>query len=228
MSYILDALKKAEADRDPDTRARLAFEVRERRRNRLITYAVVAALIANAIALLWVFLPDDVLVRAPAEPVAPAQLDERASSVTDAMPPQHSADPAAAEPPAAAAATASASSPPPAATPAPVQPAPRVRTPTPKAAPDEVVIGPGTYANSTGPVALTSLPDSVRRRFPALSFSTHIFADEADLRAVVVNGQRLVEGDRLGELRLERITEDGAVFLFEGRLVEVGVLDGWN
>lgn len=94
--------------------------------------------------------------------------------------------------------------------------------------PDDVLIGPGSTLVSAGPAPLSSLPEPMRRRFPMLTFSTHIYAEEPDLRAVVVNGRRLVEGDRLGELRLERITEDGAVFLFEGREVEVGVLEAWN
>ena len=58
MSYILDALKKAEAERDPEARASLAMAQHERRRNRWLAYAVVIALIANAAILLWLFLPE--------------------------------------------------------------------------------------------------------------------------------------------------------------------------
>jgi len=75
---------------------------------------------------------------------------------------------------------------------------------------------------------VSSLPSGQRERFPTLEFSTHVYADDADLRAIVVNGTRLAEGDRLGSLRLQEITEDGAVFRFEGRLVLVSVLDAWN
>lgn len=218
MSYILDALKKAEADRDPDTRARLAFEVREQRRNRLITYGVLAALIANAVILLWVFLPEELTLpaaRAPAEPVeatTPAAAPTVSPAATPAVSPVAEPEPAAPAPVIAAPTTA---------------PARAVSRPA-DMAPDEVLIGPRSAPASATPVTLSSLPDATRRRFPTLSFSTHIYAEEPDLRAVVVNGRRLVEGDRLGELRLERITEDGAVFLFEGRQVEVGVLEEWN
>jgi hypothetical protein len=59
-------------------------------------------------------------------------------------------------------------------------------------------------------------------------FSTHIYAEEADLRAIVVNGIRLQEGDRVENLRLEEITEEGAVFAFENQLVSVSVLETWN
>jgi hypothetical protein len=61
-----------------------------------------------------------------------------------------------------------------------------------------------------------------------LEFSTHIYADEADLRAIVVNGVRLKEGDRLDNVRLQEITEEGAVFAFENQLVSISVLDSWN
>ena len=75
---------------------------------------------------------------------------------------------------------------------------------------------------------MNSLPSAQRARFPELTFSTHIYADDADLRAIVVNGTRLEEGDRLENLSLSEITEDGAVFRFEDRLVLVSVLDGWD
>ena len=91
------------------------------------------------------------------------------------------------------------------------------------------IIRPGIApAQTAEPIPVSSLPSSQRARFPELSFSTHIYADDADLRAIVVNGTRLEEGDRLGNLSLSEITEDGAVFRFEGRLVQVSVLDGWN
>ena len=57
MSYILDALKKAEADRDPEARASLAMAQHQQRRNRWLGYGLVIALIANAVILLWLFLP---------------------------------------------------------------------------------------------------------------------------------------------------------------------------
>jgi len=95
--------------------------------------------------------------------------------------------------------------------------------------PGETVIGPGRISDTAAsPESLSSLPADIRYRFPPLDFSTHIYADEADLRAVVVNGVRLEEGDRFEGLRVHEITEEGAVFEFEGRLVSISVLDGWN
>ena len=72
MSYILDALKKAEADRDPDARASLAMAQHDRRRSRWLAYAVVIALIANAAILLWLFLPEDGAAPQTAVDISPA------------------------------------------------------------------------------------------------------------------------------------------------------------
>ena len=182
MSFILDALKKAEADRDPEARASLALAQQDRRRNRLLAYGLVVALIANAVLLLWLFLPE--FENGVEQPVETPMLSP----------------PAAAEP---------------AAPPAPVK--------TQVTRPADPVA-----SVNVEPVPVGSLPGEQRRRFPSLEFSTHIYAEDADLRAVVVNGVRLEEGDRLDNLRLHEITEEGAIFAFENRLVSVSVLDGWN
>ena len=192
MSYILDALKKAEADQDPEARTSLALARHEQRRSRLLAYGLLVALIVNAIVLLWLFLPErwlgsaisDDSTRPPAAPVRPAEQ-----------------------------------------APAPSRTQPPVATGTT----DEVSIRPiSSNAALPQPVPLSRLPADVRRRFPDLRFSTHIYADAPDLRAIVVNGVRLEEGDRLENLRLQEITEEGAVFLFEQRSVSISVLDEWD
>ena len=43
MSFILDALKKAEAEQDPNLRASLAISSQVNRRQRIIQYLIVAA-----------------------------------------------------------------------------------------------------------------------------------------------------------------------------------------
>lgn len=198
MSYILDALKKAEADRDPDARASLAVAEHARRRNRWLVYAVVIALLINAAILLWLFLPDE--RQEAAEPVSTAP--PRQAPVQQTMPPAIRN--------------------------------PEIRPTQPQTMPaqtatGETIIGPGTApAPASEPVPVSSLTGEQRARFPALAFSTHVYADDADLRAVVVNGTRLQEGDRLGNLRLLEITENGVVFRFENRLVSVSVLDEWD
>jgi type IV secretory pathway VirB10-like protein len=225
MSYILDALKKAEADRDPDARASLAMAQHDRRRNRWLAYAVVVALIANAAILLWLFLPEDDatpptavdISPAPAQPPRPEPVERLRPPPANVSP---TAQPQAARPVQRPRRTEPAAISPPAASAPPGSVA---------AAEGETIIGPNSaLAPASEPVPVSSLPEAQRRRFPNLEFSTHIYADDPDLRAIVVNGSRLEEGDRLQDLELSQITEEGAVFRFEGRLVSVSVLDNWN
>ncbi|TNF88934.1 MAG: hypothetical protein EP301_03945 [Gammaproteobacteria bacterium] len=233
MSYILDALKKAEAERDPEARASLAMAQHERRRNRWLAYAVVIALIANAAILLWLFLPEpstERTVTAAQPPVQqPVGQENRAVRRVEETS-YRSQSPVVApetmrQPP-------SRTDTVPTVTPEPApasSPSTSSSTMTTEAATGETIIGPNAPpALTAAPLPVSSLPSGQRQRFPALEFSTHIYADDADLRAIVVNGTRLEEGDRLGSLRLEEITEDGAIFRFEDRLVSVSVLDAWN
>ncbi len=231
MSYILDALKKAEADRDPEARASLAMAQHQRRRSRWLAYVIVIALIANAAILLWLFLPQpqqQTTAREGAPPAAAQQAQQEPMRQPQQAPPpaRNIAQPSA---PAAVETTPTQRP----TTPAAISTSPSAQAAQPRMAAEtatgETIIGPGSApAPASEPLPVSSLPPGQRERFPALSFSTHIYADDADLRAIVVNGTRLEEGDRLDDLYLHRITEDGAVFRFEGRLVSVSVLDEWN
>ena len=168
MSYILDALKKTEAENDPDVRASLAIDRGDRRRQRVVQGFVTAALLINAVVLLWLFVPRDSITEAELTTAAPAVLPTETLQVAQ------------------------------------IEPAPLRR------------------------LALAALPAAVRREFPQLVFSTHVYADDPALRAVVVNGQRLTEGNSLGALYLNEITENGVVFATGDYLVDIAVLDDWQ
>ncbi len=204
MSYILDALKKAEAEQDPNARAALAISEQHSQRHRMLLYVLIVALLVNAVVLVYLFVPG---------PSQQPPVSGQAGAAPAAQPaaPAPAARPEAAEP--VAAATAAAADP---------TPAPRVAPAQPEAEPAAPI--------DTGPrsVALANLPPASLSRFPELSFSTHLYASDAELRAVVVNGQRLREGESFGTLTLHRITEDGVVFRFENYLVSVSVLDDWD
>ena len=235
MSYILDALKKAEADRDPEARASLAMVQHQQRRNRWLAYAAVIALIANAAILLWLFLPEHIEPAAiftemnaqqPGLQPTPSTPPPDATSSAVQQPSPRQAIPQPAVPRQPAAVSRRESTPP---EPPEPQPQPQPQSMATETATGDTIIRPGpASAPSAEPIPVGSLPSGQRSRFPELSFSTHIYADDADLRAIVVNGTRLEEGDRLGNLSLSEITEDGAVFRFEGQLVLVSVLDAWN
>ena len=208
MSYVLAALKKAEAQKDPGARTSLVQEHRERRRSRWLQVLVSAALLANLAVLLWLFYPRTESILTPAGEAEVPQSSRMDADIAT-----------------------------PTASPAPV------RTDTSAVSIATLVPPPSTVAELPAPVAvvpaelrktppvrlhLANLPSAARGRFPGLAFSTHIYAEDPTLRALVVNGTRLTQGDRFGTLELVEITEEGAVFGFENYLVDVSVLDTWD
>ncbi|HAJ29545.1 MAG TPA: hypothetical protein DCL32_05170, partial [Gammaproteobacteria bacterium] len=57
---------------------------------------------------------------------------------------------------------------------------------------------------------------------------SHIFANDASLRMVVINGQSLREGNRFGSgLLLKNITEEGVVVAYQNNEVPISVLSQW-
>lgn len=212
MSYVLEALKKAEAQQDPGARTSLMQEHRDRRRSRWLQILVSAALLGNLVVLLWLFYPRTALILPPTDETPVPGVSKADPDATLAAP-----EPAAVpsseriEPPATPLAALV-----PTADPAAEMPAAAASVPPEVRKPPPVRLH------------LANLPSASRSRFPGLAFSTHIYAEDPTLRALVVNGNRLTEGDRFGALELVEITEEGAVFGFEDYLVEVSVLDTWD
>lgn len=60
-------------------------------------------------------------------------------------------------------------------------------------------------------------------------FSTHVFADDPQLRAVTLDGRRLTEGDLISPgMRLLEITENGVVLDVDGKRIVFDVLQDWR
>jgi hypothetical protein len=188
MSYILDALKKAEAERDPDVRTGLAIEQGERHRHRLLIYGVIAALLTNAVVLIWLFFPD---------PQLPESVPSQAPSASERRP-ETVAVPV-------------------------VDPVGRAVVP-----PEQQPVSPLPSVSEAESIAFAALPEDVAARLPVLEFSTHIFAEDPGLRVLVVNGQRIHEGDQIGAVTFTEITEDGAILAFDRYLITIPVLQNWD
>lgn len=228
MSFILDALRKSEAARRrseaPDLFATMPATpepVRARPNWPLWLLGAVAA--CSLIAVLWLLAQ-----RAPEAPtVSPTvdasaettPTDEAAASApapepnTIPTPPQARplVEPAPAPPPAAVAATS-----PSAATPLP--PPPR----EPPAPPPEVAVAAAPILPPAGSVvSLADLDPATRKLLPPLKLSMHLWNETAAQRFVILDGQRLREGDLLGELVIERITRDGAVLAWRGSQLRI-------
>jgi len=65
-------------------------------------------------------------------------------------------------------------------------------------------------------ISYWELPDSVRNGVPVIKFSVLVYADDPANRFVLVNGERLIEGDELKPgVVVEDIRRDGVVFSYK-------------
>jgi general secretion pathway protein B len=229
MSFILDALKKSESDRQRKNGPAL-FEVKVApRRTRLPLWGIALALLlaVNLVILAWMLLRHptahaNAALETPGSPPAAASVP--ASTVSAALP--------AAAPPTSV--TAAPPSPAPAVT---AVPASAVKVPAPVAAlpnnsADEQ--NPEDLAPATEPIA-APLSSHVRRgtadgvplyqdwaatsgtSLPQLRLDLHVYAARPEERFVMINMHKLREGDSLPEgVRVDGITPEGAVLSYNG------------
>jgi len=215
MSYILDALRKAEAERErgsvPGIHAQPAFAgarpgsapARSRLWLVVITLGVLLALVvAVVLYLLLARGPASELAARPAGPASPAV----APAAAPIAPVASTAAPAIATPaqpvppPVRKARAASA---PPLATAKASAAAPTAKT-------DERVY------------ALNELPDDIRRQLPTLSVGGSMYSPKPADRLVIINGQVLHEGDQLApDLVVQQIKLKSAVLAFKGYRIAI-------
>lgn len=230
MSFILDALRKSETARRrseaPDLFATMPgtiAPVPARKQWPLLAIGGVGVL--SLIAALWLFsqrnsspsaaLPvSDAVTDANAPPSAPTATETQAPAPipTTSEPPQQAI---ATEAPAA---PMNASPAPAATTVARDLPAPPPEPDTAATAPQ---IQPSTPATGDQVVSLADLDPEARKQLPPLKLSMHLWNEAPSQRFVIVDGQRLKEGDVLGEIVVERITRDGAVLVWRGSRLKI-------
>lgn len=74
----------------------------------------------------------------------------------------------------------------------------------------------GAAAPGAGLKLIWELPYATRREIPEIKLSMHVYADLPAQRFVIINNDRQVEGDEVGDLKLIEIRRDGVVFDYEG------------
>ena len=246
MSYILDALRKADAEReqgepaDPLMMMPPAADPGAGPAGRGPTgtwvWLVAGAAIALATWLAWRLLAQEPQPASGATPAAPAASVAPAPVTASAPPPAQASAPASEPASAPVAAAASAPAPaseaaaaePPAAA-ASVAPAPAAKAAPPPRKPR--VSRPRPPAPEPAPEAapakapirtLAELPDDLRRLVPAMTISGSVYAPQAENRMIVVNGRVLREGTAITpDLRLERIGRHSAEFSVRGLRFEM-------
>ena len=218
MSYILDALRKAEAERErghvPSIHAQPAFAGAQPSsapaRSRLwMVLLGVGVLIALIFGLAYYLL----LGRSPAsEMVAPVAARP---VIAPTQAPAPTPAPVASVPvPSVAPGPAQAAAP----------PAPRTRqAPVAAAAKPTaaavVAVSPAPAASRPDEriYAAAELPDDIRRQLPALAVGGSMYSPTPKDRLVIINGQVLHEGDRIApDIVVERIRLKAAVLAFKG------------
>lgn len=221
MSYILDALRKADAERERDPARGIhaqpaALQTGHRGAGRLWPWAIVAAvLVASAAIYLLRPAPPALPVAVPVPPPAavavapmpapPAQVAAAAATpVTPAAEVQPPAPPMPAPPPAAAA---------PAVRPAPA-PAPAAAAAASKAAATPPASAPAAPAAERA-VPFAELPPDVQRELPKLAIQGGVHSENASQRMLIVGGQVMHEGAELAPgVVLEQIRPKAAVLRF--------------
>jgi len=227
MSYILDALKRADAERErgavPGLHARQVtspvIQPADRRQTRI--WMAIAALLALAGLIatsLWMW-------RTPAAPV-------RLAVVESAAPAPVTQTPVAQPAPAAPVASAPIGAAPPAApstapavskvVPRPVPLSRPVTAPPPQPKPKPNPVGkeaPSQAALTAAPAvrAFADLPEDLRRQIPPLTITGTVYSKNPANRLLLVNNQVLLQGSlAASEVTLEEIQAKSSVFSFRG------------
>lgn len=213
MSFILDALRKSEIERQRQSGPSMAeFPVAREDRRLPIALIAIGVLLAINVAVVIYFM-----LRDGREPAAEATQVAAVAPASVTSPPPAAVAPA----PAAQSALEAAASPrdgfagPPAemyGEPATLPP----DAPDPTLVPDSPVSSPGvTYSEPPPSDASTPVTSA---GLPELTVDLHIFTDDPGKRAVFINGRRYTQGARIAEgPMVEEITRDGAVLSYRGR-----------
>lgn len=227
MSYILDALRKADSERErgeiPGLHAQTAASLDDSAPtssvNQKLVWAVAALAAVLVLVLSWL-----IWGRSETQPERPPMPPEQAAMGTRPAPP-----PAAPQGMAPPVTTPTAGLYPPVNTPPPVaQTQPVMAAPAVPAVQPQAVVAAPPQPKTEVPIArkaaateesklyrLMDLPESVRKDLPTLTIGGAMYSDTASQRMLIINSQVLHEGDKISnDLTLESIQLKSAIFRF--------------
>ena len=229
MSYILDALRKSEAERRQGKAPDLGHQVQmvyrpKKKRVPAVVWIVVLALLVNAGVMAYVFWPESGPVAASmqsepalAQPVPTEQPVAETPNVKPEPEPVATVQP---EPEPAAQ----------------IPDVPEAHSGTEELWAEPVVIVPSQSKSNPGLTQpqpegrvphLVELPLSFQKSVPDLTFNSHIYSSDPSASRVMINNRYLRTGDRFEQLTIERITEDGVVLSKNGQYFRVGTVRDW-
>jgi general secretion pathway protein B len=82
---------------------------------------------------------------------------------------------------------------------------------------------PAPPASTGAPLRLSDLSVEERKSLPPLKLSMHLWNDDPSRRFVILDGNRLKEGDRDGDAVITAITTDGVVLDWNGRRIKLSI-----
>lgn len=103
--------------------------------------------------------------------------------------------------------------------PAPV----RAPAPAPAQQPQPLSPPPQTFTSPDTVLRLSELTTEERQQLPPLKISMHMWAPEPAQRFVIIDGNRVAEGDRVGSAVIEAITADGVTLAWQGRRIRLPI-----
>jgi general secretion pathway protein B len=226
MSLILEALRKSEAERRraqaPDLRTELP-PAPAQRRVAIPAWAWLLPASAVLLAVVWLTRTPD---RASPPSIATDSSAATQREETPTLPAVPRLSPPAVviapKPATVVAQTSEAAQPP---SPAVAQPT-VVAAPKPIPMPIEPLpppVAPLADAGTKDILQLSDLTAAERKSLPPLKVSMHMWDGDAARRFVIVDGNRLVEGDRIGDVVVTTITTDGVLLDWNGRRLKLPI-----
>ena len=71
-------------------------------------------------------------------------------------------------------------------------------------------------------------PVSFQNQLPTLDFAFHVYSQVAEQRTIIINDRRLTEGQMIARgLKLHTITESGVILFYQDRFFHVDVVSQW-
>lgn len=75
---------------------------------------------------------------------------------------------------------------------------------------------------------LWQLPGPLRKGIPPLDFSLHVYSTQIEQRSIIINNRMMREGEYVNpELALSAITPDGVVMRYRSEYFRVSIVDSW-
>ncbi len=76
---------------------------------------------------------------------------------------------------------------------------------------------------------ISELPDSIRQNIPNIEFAGHVYSSSKARRSVMINGRKMREGEAVSaDLFLHAITPEGAEFDYRGYRFKLNALQDWS